>query len=95
MLFPLVGSIFANMAVIVIAAESIYGTENVSSVGIVNFDNYFTSRAGAILWGCALLSSAQSSCVTTTYTGQVSCHRTGIQHQVASHHSLLKLLCLS
>ncbi len=95
MLFPLIGSIFANMAVIVISAENIYLPRDLSDAGIVNFSDHLNGRIGNILWGLALLSSAQSSCVTTTYTGQVSCHRTGIQHQVASHHSLLKLLCLS
>ncbi len=73
MIFPVLFSIFANVAVIAIAAVAIYGTDNADDAGIANFSSYIDNmKYGSSLWGLALLFSAQSSCVTTTYTGQVS-----------------------
>jgi natural resistance-associated macrophage protein len=68
---PIVISFFVNMAVVTIAAESVYGTEDAESVGLTDFCNYFQSlKGGCLFWGVALLAAGQSSAITTTYTGQ-------------------------
>jgi len=69
---PIIVSFFVNMAIVSIAAESVYGKDNAENVGITDFCNYFVGLAtgGCLLWGIALLSAGQSSAVTTTYTGQ-------------------------
>ncbi len=68
---PIVVSFFVNMAVVTIAAESVYGSENASEVGLSDFCFYFQSlKGGCLLWGVALLAAGQSSAITTTYTGQ-------------------------
>mmetsp|Transcript_15014 Transcript_15014/g.22501 ORF Transcript_15014/g.22501 Transcript_15014/m.22501 type:complete len:541 (+) Transcript_15014:55-1677(+) len=68
---PVAISFFINLAVVVIAAESVYGKEEASTVGLTNFCDYFQAMAsGCTLWGVALLAAGQSSAITTTYTGQ-------------------------
>jgi Mn2+/Fe2+ NRAMP family transporter len=68
---PIIVSFFVNMAVVTIAAERVYGTENAASVGLTDFCTYFQGlKGGCVLWGVALLAAGQSSAITTTYTGQ-------------------------
>jgi len=68
---PMIVSFFVNMAVVSIAAERVYGSENAEAVGLTDFCNYFLSlKGGCLLWGVALLAAGQSSAITTTYTGQ-------------------------
>jgi len=68
---PIIVSFFVNMAILSIAAESVYGTPNAAAVGVTDFCNYFSSlQGGCILWGVALLAAGQSSAITTTYSGQ-------------------------
>jgi NRAMP (natural resistance-associated macrophage protein)-like metal ion transporter len=72
---PIMVSFFVNMAVVTIAAESVYGSSLSSSVaanvGLTDFCTYFQSlKGGCLLWGVALLAAGQSSAITTTYTGQ-------------------------
>jgi natural resistance-associated macrophage protein len=67
-MFPVLASFFVNMAIVSIAANEVTG-ENVDTVGNTDFKNYLT-RTGQIMWGIALLAAAQSSAITTTYTGQ-------------------------
>eukprot|EP00581_Thalassiosira_minuscula_P004428 CAMPEP_0183739322 /NCGR_PEP_ID=MMETSP0737-20130205/56773_1 /TAXON_ID=385413 /ORGANISM="Thalassiosira miniscula, Strain CCMP1093" /LENGTH=336 /DNA_ID=CAMNT_0025974093 /DNA_START=506 /DNA_END=1516 /DNA_ORIENTATION=- len=68
---PILVSFFVNMAVVAIAAESVYGTENASSVGLTDFCTYFQNlKGGCLLWAIALLAAGQSGAITTTYTGQ-------------------------
>ena len=68
---PIVVSFFVNMAVVSIAAESVYGVVGAEEVGLTDFCSYFQSlKGGCILWGIALLAAGQSSAITTTYTGQ-------------------------
>ena len=68
---PILISFFVNMAVVAIAAESVYGSEDASSVGLTNFCTYFQSlKGGCLLWAIALLAAGQSGAITTTYTGQ-------------------------
>lgn len=70
-IIPILVSFFVNMAVVSIAAESVYGSEGASSVGLTNFCTYFQSlRGGCLLWATALLAAGQSGAITTTYTGQ-------------------------
>jgi len=70
-IFPVILSFFINLAVVCIAAKSVYGTENAENVGLTDFCTYFQAIAGGCaLWGIALLSAGQSSAITTTYTGQ-------------------------
>jgi len=68
---PIVLSFFVNLAIVAIAAERVYGTENASLVGLTDFCEYFQKLTGGCgLWAIALLAAGQSSAITTTYTGQ-------------------------
>ena len=68
---PILVSFFVNMAVVAIAAESVYGSENAASVGLTDFCTYFQNlKGGCLLWAIALLAAGQSGAITTTYTGQ-------------------------
>lgn len=69
---PILISFFINMAVVAIAAESVYGqTDNADQVGLTDFCSYFQSlKGGCLLWAIALLAAGQSGAITTTYTGQ-------------------------
>lgn len=68
---PILVAFFVNMAVVTIAAESVYGADGADEVGLSDFCNYFQSlKGGCVLWGVALLAAGQSSAITTTYTGQ-------------------------
>jgi len=70
-ILPIFISFFVNIAVVAIAAERVYGTENAELVGLTDFCNYFLSlKGGCLMWGIALLAGGQSSAITTTYTGQ-------------------------
>mmetsp|Transcript_31370 Transcript_31370/g.66025 ORF Transcript_31370/g.66025 Transcript_31370/m.66025 type:complete len:533 (-) Transcript_31370:1220-2818(-) len=70
-IIPIIISFFVNMAVVSIAAESVYGSENASSVGLTDFCTYFQNlKGGCLLWSIALLAAGQSGAITTTYTGQ-------------------------
>jgi NRAMP (natural resistance-associated macrophage protein)-like metal ion transporter len=73
---PIIVSIFVNMAIVSIAAETVYYDKTLSAsdaanVGLTDFCEYFRSiRGGCLFWGFALLAAGQSSAVTTTLTGQ-------------------------
>lgn len=70
-IMPIIVSFFVNMAVVAIAAESVYGSENASIVGLTDFCTYFQNlKGGCLLWAIALLAAGQSGAITTTYTGQ-------------------------
>ena len=69
--FPILVSFFINMAIVSIAAESVYGQPGAENVGLTDFCHYFQYlKSGCVLWGVALLAAGQSSAITTTYTGQ-------------------------
>ena len=53
-----------------IAAESVHGKDGAEDVGLSDFGSFLASSAGRVLFGVALLSSGQSSAITTTFTGQ-------------------------
>lgn len=68
---PVIVSFFINLAVLTIAAERVYGTDNAAKVGLSDFCSYFQSLpSGCFLWAIALLAAGQSSAITTTFTGQ-------------------------
>jgi len=68
---PIFVSFFINLAVVAVAAETVYGTENASKVGITDFCNYFQYlKGGCLMWAVTLLAAGQSGAITTTYTGQ-------------------------
>ena len=70
-ILPILVSFFVNMAVVTIAAERVYGSEDAESVGLTNFCLFFQSlKGGCLLWATALLAAGQSGAITTTYTGQ-------------------------
>lgn len=70
-ILPILVSFFVNVAVVAIAAESVYGTPNAANVGLTDFCQYFISlKGGCLFWGVALLAAGQSSAITTTFTGQ-------------------------
>lgn len=70
-MFPILVSFFINLAIVSIAAESVYGEPDAANVGLTDFCNYFQYlKSGCVLWGIALLAAGQSSAITTTYTGQ-------------------------
>jgi len=69
---PIIISFFVNMAIVAIAAESVYGQPNAETVGITDFCNYFVelAKVGCTFWGIALLAAGQSSAIMTTFAGQ-------------------------
>mmetsp|Transcript_3258 Transcript_3258/g.7605 ORF Transcript_3258/g.7605 Transcript_3258/m.7605 type:complete len:517 (-) Transcript_3258:3249-4799(-) len=68
---PILISFFINLAVVAVAAQTVYGSEDASKVGLTDFCNYFqTLPNGCFLWAVALLAAGQSGAITTTYTGQ-------------------------
>ena len=78
-IMPIIVSFFVNMAVVSIAAESVYGSEDASSVGLTNFCTYFSSlKGGCLLWAIALLAAGQSGAITTTYTGEYNISAAGM-----------------
>merc|ERR1712176_22577 len=68
---PILVSFFVNMAIVAIASEKVYGSDDAENAGIQDFCDYFRMiKSGCLLWSIALLSAGQSSAITTTYTGQ-------------------------
>jgi NRAMP (natural resistance-associated macrophage protein)-like metal ion transporter len=68
---PILVTFFINLAVIAVAAETVYGMDNASQVGLTDFCLYFQNmKGGCFLWAIALLAAGQSGAITTTHTGQ-------------------------
>ena len=68
---PIIVSFFINLAVVAVAAETVYGSPGAEDVGLTDFCDYFQKlKFGCLLWGIALLAAGQSSAITTTFTGQ-------------------------
>jgi natural resistance-associated macrophage protein 2 len=58
---PIIVSFFVNMAVVSIAAESVFGAPGAANVGLTDFCQYFQGlKGGCVLWGVALMSAGQS-----------------------------------
>jgi natural resistance-associated macrophage protein len=73
-IFPIIFSFFINAAIVAIAAMTIFGEPWANDAGNTDFANYLINSSGrpvlVILFGIALLAAAQSSSITTTYSGQ-------------------------
>jgi len=68
---PILSTTVVNWAIAALAAIFVYGNPNVpDNLGIASFPKYLQVKGGTIMWGIALIAAAQSSCITTTYSGQ-------------------------
>merc|ERR1711924_546837 len=70
---PMLSTTVVNWAIATLAAIYVYGNSAVEageSLGIATFPRYLEIKGGRIMWGIALIAAAQSSCITTTYSGQ-------------------------
>merc|ERR1711924_518128 len=71
LILPIFVTIAINWGIVVLSAENIYKNPAAANSGIADFCKYFSGiEGGCVLWGIALLAAAQSSSITTTYTGQ-------------------------
>merc|ERR1739848_598445 len=68
---PILSTTVVNWAIAALAAIFVYGNPNApDNLGIASFPKFLQVRGGTIMWGIALIAAAQSSCITTTYSGQ-------------------------
>jgi NRAMP (natural resistance-associated macrophage protein)-like metal ion transporter len=72
---PILSTTVVNWAIAALAAIYVFSNPDVSpeeagALGIASFPKYLDVKGGTILWGIALIAAAQSSCITTTYSGQ-------------------------
>merc|ERR1712241_455457 len=68
---PILSTTVVNWAIAALAAIFVYGNTNVpDNLGIASFPKYLQVKGGTIMWGIALIAAAQSSCITTPYSGQ-------------------------
>merc|ERR1711992_244056 len=68
---PILSTTVVNWAIAALAAIFVYGNTNVpDNLGIASFPKFLQVKGGTIMWGIALIAAAQSSCITTTYSGQ-------------------------
>jgi len=70
---PILSTTVVNWCIATLAAIYVYGNPNVDpdqSLGIFSFPDYLEVPGAKVLWGVALIAAAQSSCITTTYSGQ-------------------------
>merc|ERR1712003_113472 len=70
--FPILSTTVVNMCIATLAAIYVYGKNvpEADSLGIASFPKYLDLKGGKTMWGVALIAAAQSSCITTTYSGQ-------------------------
>merc|ERR1712072_1672466 len=70
---PILSTTVVNWAIAALAAIYVFNDSAVGddvSLGIASFPKYLQVKGGTIMWGIALIAAAQSSCITTTYSGQ-------------------------
>jgi len=73
---PILSTTVVNWAIATLAAIYVWapaqatGAAIPDSLGIASFPDYLNVKGGKIMWGIALIAAAQSSCITTTYSGQ-------------------------
>merc|ERR1711959_573649 len=70
---PILFTTVINWAIASLAAIFVYKNVAVpdpTALGIASFPDFLNIKGGRILWGVALIAAAQSSCITTTYSGQ-------------------------
>ncbi|XP_010277149.1 PREDICTED: metal transporter Nramp3-like [Nelumbo nucifera] len=69
-------SFVINLFVTTVFAKGFYGTEQATSIGLVNAGQYLQEKYGGglfpilYIWGIGLLAAGQSSTITGTYAGQ-------------------------
>merc|ERR1712176_771196 len=70
--FPILSTTVVNMCIATLAAIYVYDKKvpEADSLGIASFPQYLDIKGGTVMWGVALIAAAQSSCITTTYSGQ-------------------------
>merc|ERR1711933_618817 len=67
---PILSTTVVNWAIAALAAIWVYGNPNApDNLGIASFPKFLQVKGGTIMWGIALIAAAQSSCITTTYSG--------------------------
>jgi len=70
---PILSTTVVNWAIAALAAIYVFNNAAVGddvNLGIASFPDYIDLKGGKIMWGIALIAAAQSSCITTTYSGQ-------------------------
>merc|ERR1712149_28512 len=68
---PILSTTVVNWAIAALAAIFVYGNPNApDNLGIASFPKFLQVKGGTIMWGITLIAAAQSSCITTTYSGQ-------------------------
>jgi len=70
---PILSTTVVNWAICALAAIYVFKTGQADAgdgLGIASFPDYLNIKGGHVLWGIALIAAAQSSCITTTYSGQ-------------------------
>merc|ERR1719156_225855 len=70
--FPILSTTVVNMCIATLAAIYVFekNVPEADSLGIASFPKYLDLKGGKTMWGVALIAAAQSSCITTTYSGQ-------------------------
>merc|ERR1712241_1045448 len=69
---PILSTTVVNWAIAALAAIYVFekNIPDADGLGIASFPKYLDVKGGTIMWGIALIAAAQSSCITTTYSGQ-------------------------
>merc|ERR1712157_439608 len=70
---PILSTTVVNWAIAALAAIYVFNNSAVGddvNLGIASFPDYISLKGGKIMWGIAPIAAAQSSCITTTYSGQ-------------------------
>merc|ERR1712124_28808 len=72
---PILSTTVVNWAIAALAAIMVFQNPDISpeeaaGLGIASFPEKLKVKGGTIMWGIALIAAAQSSCITTTYSGQ-------------------------
>merc|ERR1719387_2296930 len=70
--FPILSTTVVNMCIATLAAIYVFekNVPEADSLGIASFPKYLDLKGSKTMWGVALIAAAQSSCITTTYSGQ-------------------------
>merc|ERR1712174_146913 len=69
---PILSTTVVNWAIAALAAIMVFqkGLGDSVDLGIYSFPKYMDIKGANIMWGIALIAAAQSSCITTPYSGQ-------------------------
>merc|ERR1712003_97017 len=71
-IIPILSTTVVQWSIAALAAIYVFNNAALHdmNLGIASFPDYINVKGGKIMWGIALIASGQSSCITTTYTGQ-------------------------